>query len=70
MSSGQVLLVDASQSATNLTQQLGLSKERGLRDLLFNPEQPAAVAGLRGARLEPALSRSAIRPALRVAANT
>ncbi|MNB59005.1 Tyrosine-protein kinase YwqD [compost metagenome] len=40
MSSGQVLLVDASQSASNLTQQLNLSKERGLRDLLFNPDNP------------------------------
>ena len=40
MSSGQVLLVDASQSASNLTQQMNLSKERGLRDLLFNPDNP------------------------------
>ncbi|UVM52579.1 CpsD/CapB family tyrosine-protein kinase [Pseudomonas sp. B21-015] len=40
MSSGQVLLVDASQSETNLTQQLGLSKERGFRDLLFNASPP------------------------------
>lgn len=40
MSSGQVLLVDASQSAGNLTQQLGLSKERGFRDLLFNDSPP------------------------------
>lgn len=40
MSSGQVLLVDASQSATNLSQQLGLTKERGLRDLLFNTQSP------------------------------
>ncbi|MDZ5436434.1 CpsD/CapB family tyrosine-protein kinase [Pseudomonas fluorescens] len=40
MSSGQVLLVDASQSSTNLTQQLGLTKERGLRDLLFNHQNP------------------------------
>jgi protein-tyrosine kinase len=40
MSSGQVLLVDASQSASNLTQQLNLSKERGLRDLLFSPDSP------------------------------
>ncbi|MFJ3369539.1 CpsD/CapB family tyrosine-protein kinase [Pseudomonas sp. NPDC086251] len=40
MSSGQVLLVDASQSATNLTQQLGLTKERGFRDLLFNTQSP------------------------------
>ena len=40
MSSGLVLLVDASQSATNLTQQLGLSKERGFRDLLFNTQSP------------------------------
>ncbi|WP_095083065.1 CpsD/CapB family tyrosine-protein kinase [Pseudomonas sp. Irchel s3h17] len=36
MSSGQVLLVDASQSANNLSQQLGLHKERGFRDLVFN----------------------------------
>lgn len=40
MSSGQVLLVDASQSAGNLTHQLGLSKERGFRDLLFNDSPP------------------------------
>ncbi|MCW8278178.1 CpsD/CapB family tyrosine-protein kinase [Pseudomonas sp. PCH199] len=40
MSSGQVLLVDASQSATNLTQQIGLTKERGFRDLLFNTQSP------------------------------
>ncbi|WP_016774100.1 cobyric acid synthase CobQ, partial [Pseudomonas sp. R62] len=40
MSSGQVLLVDASQSANNLTQQMNLGKERGLRDLLFNPGNP------------------------------
>ncbi|MGL6247117.1 CpsD/CapB family tyrosine-protein kinase [Pseudomonas sp.] len=38
MSSGEVLLVDASQSATNLTHQLGLTKERGFRDLLFNTQ--------------------------------
>ncbi|PTR23201.1 MULTISPECIES: CpsD/CapB family tyrosine-protein kinase [unclassified Pseudomonas] len=40
MSSGLVLLVDASHSATNLTQQLGLSKERGFRDLMFNTQSP------------------------------
>jgi protein-tyrosine kinase len=40
MSSGHVLLVDASQSSTNLTQQLGLTKERGFRDLLFNTQSP------------------------------
>jgi Mrp family chromosome partitioning ATPase len=40
MSSGQVLLVDASQAADNLTQQLGLTKERGFRDLLFNESPP------------------------------
>ena len=40
MSNGQVLLVDASQSTGNLTQQLGLSKERGFRDLLFNDSPP------------------------------
>lgn len=40
MSSGQVLLVDASESANNLTQQMNLGKERGLRDLLFNPDNP------------------------------
>jgi Mrp family chromosome partitioning ATPase len=40
MSSGQVLLVDASQAADNLTQQLGLTKERGFRDLLFNDSPP------------------------------
>ncbi|MBZ9781717.1 CpsD/CapB family tyrosine-protein kinase [Pseudomonas sp. REP124] len=40
MSSGKVLLVDASQSAGNLSQQLGLTKERGLHDLLFNTQNP------------------------------
>jgi protein-tyrosine kinase len=40
MSSGQVLLVDASQTDSNLSQQLGLQKERGFRDLLFNQENP------------------------------
>jgi Mrp family chromosome partitioning ATPase len=40
MSSGQVLLVDASQAADNLTQQLALTKERGFRDLLFNESPP------------------------------
>jgi Mrp family chromosome partitioning ATPase len=40
MSSGEVLLVDASQSSTNLTQQMGLTKERGFRDLLFNTQSP------------------------------
>jgi Mrp family chromosome partitioning ATPase len=40
MSSGRVLLVDASQAADNLTQQLGLTKERGFRDLLFNDSPP------------------------------
>jgi Mrp family chromosome partitioning ATPase len=40
MSSGLVLLVDASQSATNLTQQLGLTRERGFRDMLFNDQSP------------------------------
>ncbi len=40
MSSGQVLLVDASQADSNLSQQLGLQKERGFRDLLFNRENP------------------------------
>ena len=40
MSSGLVLLVDASQSATNLTTQLNLQKERGFRDLLFNADNP------------------------------
>ncbi|MEB0048298.1 MULTISPECIES: CpsD/CapB family tyrosine-protein kinase [unclassified Pseudomonas] len=40
MSSGLVLLVDASQSATNLTTQLNLQKERGFCDLLFNLENP------------------------------
>ncbi|MFL1515470.1 cobalamin biosynthesis protein CobQ [Pseudomonas prosekii] len=40
MSSGQVLLVDASQSATNFTAQLGLQKERGFRDLLFSSGTP------------------------------
>ena len=38
MSSGLVLLVDASQSAHSLSQQLGLHKERGFRDLLFQRE--------------------------------
>lgn len=36
MSSGRVLLVDASHSPHNLSQQLGLQKERGFSDLLFN----------------------------------
>lgn len=40
MSSGQVLLVDASQTSSNLSQQLGLQKERGFRDLLFNQDNP------------------------------
>ncbi|MGH8388079.1 MAG: CpsD/CapB family tyrosine-protein kinase [Pseudomonas sp.] len=40
MSSGQVLLVDASQSSTNLTQQIGLTKELGFRDLVFNEHNP------------------------------
>jgi Mrp family chromosome partitioning ATPase len=40
MSSGRVLLVDASQSPRNLTQQLGLHKERGFSDLLFNHLTP------------------------------
>src|SRR5207253_3372618 len=40
MSSGQVLLVDASQAQNNLSQQFGLQKERGFRDLLFNQETP------------------------------
>ncbi|APC14790.1 cobalamin biosynthesis protein CobQ [Pseudomonas frederiksbergensis] len=38
MSSGRVLLVDASQSANNLSHQLGVQKERGFRDLLFNQD--------------------------------
>ena len=40
MSSGQVLLVDASHGESNLSQQLGLHKERGFRDLLFNQSPP------------------------------
>ncbi|WP_347905396.1 CpsD/CapB family tyrosine-protein kinase [Pseudomonas purpurea] len=40
MSSGPVLLVDASYSTNNLSQQLGLQKERGFCDLLFNTESP------------------------------
>jgi Mrp family chromosome partitioning ATPase len=40
MSSGRVLLVDASQSPRNLSQQLGLHKERGFSDLLFNHLTP------------------------------
>ncbi|MBC3361818.1 CpsD/CapB family tyrosine-protein kinase [Pseudomonas sp. Z5-35] len=40
MSSGRVLLVDASQSPRNLTQQLSLQKERGFSDLLFNSLTP------------------------------
>jgi Mrp family chromosome partitioning ATPase len=40
MSSGQVLLVDASHMESNLSQQLGLQKERGFRDLLFNQASP------------------------------
>ncbi|NBA96333.1 CpsD/CapB family tyrosine-protein kinase [Pseudomonas sp. R5(2019)] len=42
-SSGGVLLVDASASPTNISQQLGLGKERGFRDLLFNRETPPSV---------------------------
>ncbi|ROM70951.1 cobalamin biosynthesis protein CobQ [Pseudomonas brassicacearum] len=40
MSSGRVLLVDASQSPHNLSQQLALHKERGFSDLLFNSVSP------------------------------
>ncbi|WP_434609965.1 CpsD/CapB family tyrosine-protein kinase [Pseudomonas sp. R1-7] len=40
MSSGRVLLVDASQSPRNLSQQLSLQKERGFSDLLFNSLSP------------------------------
>ncbi|MDO7897046.1 CpsD/CapB family tyrosine-protein kinase [Pseudomonas citrulli] len=40
MSSGRVLLVDASHSPRNLSQQLSLYKERGFSDLLFNSLAP------------------------------
>jgi len=40
MSNGRVLLVDASQSPRNLSQQLSLQKERGFSDLLFNSLTP------------------------------
>lgn len=40
MSSGRVLLVDASRSPRNLSQQLSLQKERGFSDLLFNSLAP------------------------------
>lgn len=40
MSGGLVLLVDASQATSNISQQLGLNKERGFRDLLFNRNTP------------------------------
>lgn len=40
MSNGRVLLVDASQSPRNLSQQLALHKERGFTDLLFNSLAP------------------------------
>lgn len=40
MCSGRVLLVDASQSPRNLSQQMSLQKERGFSDLLFNSVAP------------------------------
>ncbi|WP_053150863.1 CpsD/CapB family tyrosine-protein kinase [Pseudomonas sp. P97.38] len=40
MSTGRVLLVDASHSPRNLSQQLSLYKERGFSDLLFNSLSP------------------------------
>jgi len=40
MSSGRVLLVDASLSPRNLSQQLSLHKERGFSDLLLNTLSP------------------------------
>ncbi|MCY1392436.1 Tyrosine-protein kinase YwqD [compost metagenome] len=43
MCNGLVLLVDASQAASNLSQQLGLQKQRGFRDLLFNHDNPPAL---------------------------
>ncbi|UVJ41839.1 CpsD/CapB family tyrosine-protein kinase [Pseudomonas sp. LS1212] len=43
MSNGQVLLVDASQSTNNLSQQLGLHRQRGFRDLLFNHDSPPVL---------------------------
>ncbi|MCY1404272.1 putative tyrosine-protein kinase YveL [compost metagenome] len=43
MSNGLVLLVDASQSANNLSQQMGLHKQRGFRDLLFNLDSPPTL---------------------------
>lgn len=40
MSGGAVLLIDASSTPDNLTQQLGLGKLRGFRDLLFDDQTP------------------------------
>ncbi len=40
MSGGTVLLIDASNAPDNLSQQLGLGKLRGLRDLLFDDQTP------------------------------
>lgn len=40
MSGGAVLLIDGSNACGNLSQQLGLNKLRGLRDLLFDDQTP------------------------------
>lgn len=40
MSGGAVLLIDASNAPDNLSQQLGLGKLRGFRDLLFDDQIP------------------------------
>ncbi len=43
MSCGRVLLLDACQDSHNLSQQLGLGRERGFRDLLFDSQPPPLV---------------------------
>lgn len=40
MSGGSVLLIDGSNDPDNLSQQLGLSKLRGFRDLVFDDDTP------------------------------
>ncbi|MCO7517016.1 CpsD/CapB family tyrosine-protein kinase [Pseudomonas guariconensis] len=40
MSAGSVLLIDSSNSANSLSQQLGLGKLRGFTDLLFDQDTP------------------------------
>ncbi|MBV6287006.1 CpsD/CapB family tyrosine-protein kinase [Pseudomonas aegrilactucae] len=43
MSGGSVLLVDSSPTSNSLTQQMGLHKLRGFRDLLFDQDSPASL---------------------------